>query len=61
MKLFFQCGNNRLAIDTERKCYCIDYYYLGGWKTYITIIRKDMKKLRDQLGVLSWEHTTEGF
>jgi len=61
MKLFFQCDNNRLAIDTEHKCYCTDYFYLGGWKTYITIKRKGMKDILDQLLSLSWENTTEGF
>ncbi len=45
MKLYFSTGKKRLAIDTENKCFCIDYWLLGGWKSYIKISARDYDEL----------------
>ena len=37
MKLYFQSGRKRIAIDTEAKTYSTNYYFLGGWKEYIKV------------------------
>lgn len=38
MKLYFQAGKkHRIAIDFNNRCYCTDYSYLGGYRSYIQI------------------------
>lgn len=45
MKLYFQANKNRIAIDTDNKVYCIDYFFLGGYRSYIKISTSDYKEL----------------
>lgn len=45
MKLYFSTGKKRLGIDTENKCFCTDYWFLGGWKTYVKISLADYNEL----------------
>lgn len=45
MKLYFQSGSKRLAIDTESKTYCTNYFYLGGFRVYVKIDRNGLKSL----------------
>jgi hypothetical protein len=37
MTLYFQSGKNRLMIDTDKKVYSTNYYWLGGWREYIKV------------------------
>ena len=49
MKLYFQSGKNkRLAIDTENKTYCTNYWFLGGWKEYIKVSDTGYRELLAQ-------------
>ena len=50
MKLYFQAGRNkRVAIDTEKKTWTTDFYWLGPWHHYISISAADYKKLLQEI------------
>jgi hypothetical protein len=37
MKQYFQAGKHRLFIDHGNKTYCTNYFYLGGYESYVKI------------------------
>lgn len=45
MRLFFQSGKKRLAIDTRRQTWNNNYFYLGGFRQYIKISAADYNNL----------------
>lgn len=49
MKLYFSTSKKRLAFDTDTKTYSTDYFYLGGWKSYIKISTMDFCNLKAEL------------
>lgn len=50
MKLYFSAGKNkRLAIDTERKIWNNNYFYLGGHRSYIKISAHDYNELLQEI------------
>lgn len=49
MKLYFQAGKQRLAIDTENRTYNTDYFYLGGFKEYIKVSAIDLRRIKAEL------------
>lgn len=48
MRLYFQCGRKRIAIDTEQKAYSTNYFFLGGWKEYIKINEAAYREIMNQ-------------
>jgi hypothetical protein len=48
MRLYFQCGKKRIAIDTEQKAYSTNYFFLGGWKEYIKINEAAYREIMNQ-------------
>lgn len=48
MKLYFQTGKKRIAIDTEQKAYTTNYFFLGGWKEYIKINEAAYREIMNQ-------------
>lgn len=49
MRLYFQAGKKRLAIDTRRQTWNNDYFYLGGHRHYIKISTADYKELLQEI------------
>lgn len=50
MKLYFSAGKNkRLAIDTTKKTYNTNYFYLGGHRHYIKICVADYNELLKEI------------
>lgn len=45
MRLYFQAGKKRLAIDTDRKVWNNNYFYLGAHRHYIKVSAADYKEL----------------
>ena len=45
MKQYFQAGKHRLFIDHGNKTYCTNYFYLGGYETYIKINLIDYREM----------------
>lgn len=56
MKLYFQAGKHRLAIDTNKKTYNTNYYYLGAFHSYIEIKYKDYKLILSELDFNAYEY-----
>jgi len=48
MILKFQSGKSRLAVDLDKKTYNDNYFYLGGWDTYIDVKSSDLKQLKSE-------------
>lgn len=48
MKLYFQSGKKRIAIDTEQHAYSTNYFFLGGWKEYIKVNQAGYRELLSQ-------------
>lgn len=49
MKLYFQAGKKRLAIDTVHQTYNTDYYYLGAFHSYIKTDRAGLDAIMHEL------------
>lgn len=49
MRLYFQAGKKRLAIDTNRKTWNNNYFYLGGYKDYIKVTLTDLRKIQAEI------------
>lgn len=50
MRLYFSAGKNkRLAIDTARKTWNNNYFYLGGHRHYIKISAADYNELLQEI------------
>ena len=57
MKLYFQAGkNHRLAINTERKTWNTNYFYLGSHRSYIKISTADYKELLKEIDFNGWDY-----
>lgn len=59
MRLYFQSGKHRLAIDTERKIWNNDYFYLGGYRNYINVKYSDMKDLLEEIDFSRWSFAAD--
>lgn len=57
MKLYFSAGKNkRLAIDTDRRIWNNNYFYLGGHRDYIKISAADYKKLLQEINFNGYKY-----
>lgn len=57
MKLYFQAGTRkRLAIDTDRKTWNNNYFYLGGHRKYIKISTADYTDILREIDFCGYEY-----
>lgn len=57
MRLYFQAGKNkRVAIDTDRKTWNNNYFYLGGHRTYIKISTADYVALIREIDFNAYDY-----
>ncbi len=50
MRLYFQAGKNtRMAIDTNKRTWNNNFFYLGAFKEYIHVSRADFLKIRREI------------
>lgn len=49
MKLYFQAGQKRLAIDTVHKTYNTNYFYLGAFHSYVKTDRKGLDAIMQEI------------
>lgn len=61
MKLYFQAGQKRLAIDTTRKTYNINYFYLGAFHTYVKTDQKGLKAIMAELDFDGYSYNEDFF
>ena len=59
MRLYFQAGKKRLAIDTDRHTWSNNYWYLGGHRRYIKISAKDYGEILDEINSSSYSYDAE--
>lgn len=56
MRLYFSDGKHRLAIDTDRKVYNDNYFYLGGYKDYIKVKYSDIRNILTEMNFNGWDY-----
>lgn len=56
MILYFQAGKQRLAINTEKRTYNTNYFYLGGFKEYIKVSATDLKRIKAEIDFNCWDY-----
>jgi len=56
MKLYFQAGKKRLAINTEKRTWNNNYYYLGPWHTYIKTDAAGLRDIARELDFNSYDY-----
>lgn len=49
MTLYFQAGKQRLAINTVKRTYNTNYFYLGGYKQYIKVSATDLRRIKAEI------------
>lgn len=60
MKLYFSAGKNkRLAIDTDRKIWNNNYFYLGGHRHYIKINTADYNELLQEIEINRYQYAED--
>ena len=60
MKLYFSAGKNkRLAIDTERRIWNNNYFYLGGFRQYIKISASDYTWILQEINFNAWDYAED--
>lgn len=60
MKLYFTAGKNkRLAIDTTRKTWNNNYFYLGGHRHYIKISAADYSDLLREIDFNGYDYAED--
>lgn len=60
MKLYFSAGKNkRLAIDTTRKTWNNNYFYLGGHRHYIKISAADFLELLREIDFNCYDYAED--
>ena len=59
MKLYFQAGKHRIAINTIKKTYNTNFCYLGPWHDYIMVTYRDYKKLLSEIDFNGYEYEGE--
>lgn len=61
MKLYFQAGKKRLAIDTVYRTYNTDYYYLGAFHNYIKTDRAGLDAIMQELDFNCYQYNPDFF
>ncbi|MBQ7762522.1 MAG: hypothetical protein IJ382_03225 [Flavobacteriales bacterium] len=61
MKLYFQAGKKRLAIDTVHQTYNTDYYYLGAFHNYIKTDRAGLDTIMQELDFNCYQYNPDFF
>lgn len=57
MKMFFSAGKNkRLAIDTSKRTWNNNYFYLGGHRHYIKISVSDFAEIMEEIKSNGYEY-----
>lgn len=56
MRLYFQAGKKRLAIDTRRKTWNNNFFYLGGYHHYIKISAADYTELLREIDFNAYDY-----
>lgn len=59
MRLYFQAGKKRLAIDTRRRTWNNDYFYLGGFRHYIKISAGDYAELLKEIDFNAYDYDSK--
>ena len=56
MILYFKSNKKRLAINTEKKTYNTNYFYLGGYREYIKLSASDYTKVIEEITFNNYTH-----
>lgn len=61
MKLYFQAGKKRLAIDTVHQTYNTDFDYLGAFHNYIKTDRAGLDAIMQELDFNCYQYNPDFF
>lgn len=61
MTLYFQAGKQRLAINTVKRTYNTNYFYLGGYKQYIKVSATDLRRIKAEIDFYCFDYDEDFF
>lgn len=61
MKLYFQAGQKRLAIDTTHRTYNTNYFYLGAFHSWIKTDRAGLDAIMQELNFNCYQYNDDFF